>query len=54
MDSSRLQKARIETQEIQNSDPDSAAQMEVESLRAQLAECKGQLRNKTIELEKST
>jgi hypothetical protein len=51
----RIQKARLETQEIHNnSDPDSANQQELESLRSQLTECKSQLRNKTIELEKST
>jgi len=33
-------KARLEVQEIQNSDQDSATQLEVEALRLQLAECK--------------
>ena len=48
-----MQKARLEAQELHiGSDPDS--QTEVETLRAQLADCKSQLRSKTIELEKST
>ena len=33
-------KARLEVQEIQNSDQESATQLEVEALRLQLAECK--------------
>lgn len=48
-----MQKLRLETQELHTaSDPD--CQSEVETLRAQLAECRSQLRSKSIELEKST
>jgi len=48
-----MQKLRIETQELHTgSDPD--CQSEVETLRAQLADCRSQLRSKSIELEKST